>query len=98
MRCRSAPSWIGKRDWDGRPTTSIEEIIVTGEFRSDPLDALPSSVSVMRPRHRSRAWKRSTSSRCLAMMPNVNAASGARRAPATSRSAASAKRDSSSRR
>ena len=25
---------------------SIEEIIVTGEFRSDPLDALPSSVSV----------------------------------------------------
>jgi len=28
------------------PDDSIEEIIVTGEFRSDPLDALPSSISV----------------------------------------------------
>ena len=42
MRCAHRPA----RSRATAPDDSIEEIIVTGEFRSDPLDTLPSSVSV----------------------------------------------------
>jgi iron complex outermembrane recepter protein len=61
------------------PDDSIEEIIVTGEFRSDPLDALPSSISVAT-EAQIASLEAQHLEQVLGMMPNVNAASGASRA------------------
>lgn len=61
------------------PDDSIEEIIVTGEFRSDPLDALPSSVSVATAA-RIASLQAQHLEQVLNIMPNVNVASGASRA------------------
>ena len=60
------------------PSTAIEEIIVTGEFRSDPLDSLPSSISVATSDQIS-ALEAQHLEQLLALMPNVNYASGASR-------------------
>lgn len=59
-------------------STAIEEIIVTGEFRSDPLDTLPSSISVVTSDQIS-ALDAQHMEQVLALMPNVNFASGASR-------------------
>ena len=61
------------------PPTGIEEIVVTGEFRSDPLDALPSSVSVATS-DEIQALQAQHLEQVLNTMPNVNSASGASRA------------------
>ncbi len=61
------------------PDDSIEEIIVTGEFRSDPLDALPSSVSVATAAQIASLQAQHLE-QLLSIMPNVNVASGASRA------------------
>ncbi len=61
------------------PDDSIEEIVVTGEFRSDPLDALPSSVSVATAAQIASLQAQHLE-QVLALMPNVNVASGASRA------------------
>ena len=60
-------------------STAIEEIVVTGELRSDPLDTLPSSISVVTSEQIS-ALNAQHLEQILALMPNVNAASGASRA------------------
>lgn len=61
------------------PDDSIEEIVVTGEFRSDPLDALPSSVSVATAAQIA-SLEAQHLEQVLGLMPNVNVASGASRA------------------
>jgi len=61
------------------PDDTIEEIIVTGEFRSDPLDALPSSISVATAAQIA-SLEAQHLEQVLGLMPNVNIASGASRA------------------
>ena len=73
MRC--AASLYGA----AAPDDTIEEIIVTGEFRSDPLDALPSSVSVATAAQIA-SLEAQHLEQVLGLMPNVNIASGASRA------------------
>lgn len=60
------------------PPASIEEIVVTGEFRSDPLDSLPSSVSVATSEDIA-SLEAQHLEQVLDTMPNVNFASGASR-------------------
>jgi len=60
------------------PPAGIEEIIVTGEFRSDPLDSLPSSVSVATS-DEIQSLEAQHLEQVLNAMPNVNFASGASR-------------------
>ncbi len=67
--CRAAAS---------APPPAIEEIVVTGEFRSDPLDALPSSVSVSTAEDIASLQAQHLQ-QILDTMPNVNFASGASR-------------------
>src|SRR5262245_4989155 len=62
-----------------QPPAGIEEIIVTGEFRSDPIDSLPSSVSVATSED-IQGLEAQHLEQVLTTMPNVNAASGASRA------------------
>ena len=56
----------------------IEEIVVTGEFRSDPIDAFPSSISVATAQQIAQLQAQQLE-QILALMPNVNYASGASR-------------------
>lgn len=60
------------------PPSAIEEIVVTGEFRSDPLDSLPSSVSVTTS-EQIQSLQAQHLEEVLTAMPNVNYASGASR-------------------
>src|ERR1700741_5453576 len=60
------------------PPAGIEEIIVTGEFRSDPIDSLPSSVSVATS-EQIQGLEAQHLEQVLNTMPNVNFASGASR-------------------
>jgi outer membrane receptor protein involved in Fe transport len=60
------------------PPAGIEEIIVTGEFRSDPIDSLPSSVSVATS-EQIQGLEAQHLEQVLTTMPNVNFASGASR-------------------
>ena len=80
MRCRSC-ALCGSASVYGAaaPDDSIEEIIVTGEFRSDPLDALPSSISVATAAQIA-SLEAQHLEQVLGLMPNVNVASGASRA------------------
>jgi iron complex outermembrane recepter protein len=65
-------------DTTGAPT-NVEEIVITGELRSDPLDSLPSSISVATSQQIA-ALNAQHLEQVLALMPNVNFASGASRA------------------
>jgi iron complex outermembrane receptor protein len=61
------------------PDDTIEEIVVTGEFRSDPLNLLPSSVSVATASEIAGLQAQHLE-QVLALMPNVNFARGSSRA------------------
>jgi len=73
-----AASAIAVPAFGDEPPAGIEEIVVTGEFRSDPLDALPSSVSVATSEE-IQALQAQHLEQVLNAMPNVNFASGASR-------------------
>jgi outer membrane receptor protein involved in Fe transport len=62
----------------GEAPPKIEEIVVTGEFRTDPLDAFPASISVATARQIAQLQAQQLE-QILALMPNVNYASGASR-------------------
>ncbi len=57
---------------------AIEEIVITGELRADPIDSLPSSISVATAAQIA-ALQAQHLEQILALMPNVNVASGASR-------------------
>jgi len=63
----------------GANTDTIEEIVVTGELRADPLDTLPSSISVVTANEIAQRDAQHLE-QLFAMTPNVNFASGASRA------------------
>ena len=60
------------------PEPGIEEIVVTGEFRANLLDSLPSSISVATAQQIAQLQAQQLE-QVLALMPNVNYASGASR-------------------
>lgn len=69
---------IAQGSFAAAPQPGIEEIVVTGEFRSNLLDSLPSSVSVATARQIAQLQAQQLE-QVLALMPNVNYASGASR-------------------
>ncbi len=59
-------------------SNKIEEIVITGELRDDPIDSLPSSISVATGAQIA-ALQAQQLEQILGLMPNVNFASGASR-------------------